>query len=528
MRVSSVATSQGGSLCGVLAIALSMLVLGAAPASADVSAVTAATSTQVQAGATATLQGLSVTADAGTDVVVNLSTTEGSLTVNTATGVSVSYGYSASGTELAFSGSVAQANSALASVTLTTSSGQKGSAATVTISARSVDTLTYSAETGHYYKYVAASGISWSAARSAALSSSYRGQSGYLATVPSAGVNDLIASRIQNAQSVWLGGIGIAYSGSPGREWKWADGPRAGQVFTRCTTTVGACDYIDSGSFYYAWASGEPNNSSSNEPSIVTNWSGTSGAWNDLKDASTGTSGYVVEYGSEVVGASGWTGVYSASSVVAIAGTPGSPTSVSASPGEGQATVSFSAPASDGGSAIDLYRVTRNPGAVETDCSSPCTITGLTAAQAYTFSVKAHNAYGWSGASSTASATPGVRPGAPAGVPTLMIVGAGPTASVSASGYPAPTFAVTSGALPSGVTLAATTGALGGSPTTTGVYSFVVTATNTYGNASATFTGDVESIPTIATSSLGTLRWHDAYDAMLSASAVPTETWSVT
>lgn len=528
MKVSVVMRSRVGSLLAVIAIAMSVLVAGAGSAHADVTGVSSTTTSQVEAGTTATLAGLMVTASVGTDVVVNLSTTKGTLSVDTGTGISLSYGYSSSGTELAFSGTRAQVNAALATVKLSTSASLKGQSATVSISARSVDTLTYSAETGHYYKYVAHSGISWSAARSAASSSSYRGQSGYLATVPSSSVNSLIASRIQGATSVWLGGIGMTNSGGYGRQWMWADGPLQNHVFTRCSNATGSCTFVDSGSFYYAWASGEPNNASGNEPSIVTNWNGTSGAWNDLADGSSGASGYVVEYGNRAFGADSWTGIYSDSSSVLLAGVPSAPTSVSANPGEGEASVSFSAPTSDYGSAIDLYRVTMNPGGVEQDCTSPCTFTGLTPAQEYSFTVKAHNAYGWSGASGTVTATPGIRPGTPSGAPTLLIVGNGPAASVTASGYPAPTYTVTSGSLPSGVTLNPTSGALGGAPTATGSFSFEVTATNTYGAKAATFTGDIESIPTIETTSFGTVRWSEPYDAMLSASAVPGETWSVT
>uniref|UniRef100_UPI0025C7414F fibronectin type III domain-containing protein n=1 Tax=Demequina sp. TaxID=2050685 RepID=UPI0025C7414F len=207
---------------------------------------------------------------------------------------------------------------------------------------------------------------------------------------------------------------------------------------------------------------------------------------------------------------------------------PDAPTALSAVPGERQVTVSFLAPPFDGGRVVDKYRVTSTPGGVQTECSSPCTLTGLTVGQTYTFTVQAHNEAGWSAASSEASATPGQSPGVPTGVPTLMILGASPSATVTAAGYPTPTFAVTAGVLPTGVTLDSTTGVLAGMPTTTGVYVFEVTATNLHGTASMTVMGSVESVPTISTTSLGTLQWSVAYDTTLAASAVPTATWSVT
>lgn len=53
----------------------------------------------------------------------------------------------------------------------------------------------------------------------------------------------------------------------------------------------------------------------------------------------------------------------------------------------------------------------------------------------------------------------------------------------------APTFAVTAGSLPAGVSLAPATGILSGTPSAAGAYSFTVTATDVYGNSgSAAYT----------------------------------------
>lgn len=83
---------------------------------------------------------------------------------------------------------------------------------------------------------------------------------------------------------------------------------------------------------------------------------------------------------------------------------PGAPTIGSAqSNAPGQATVSFTAPAANGGSAITSYTVTSNPGSITASgSSSPITVTGLTNGTSYTFSVKANNIAG-AGAASTAS-----------------------------------------------------------------------------------------------------------------------------
>jgi hypothetical protein len=82
---------------------------------------------------------------------------------------------------------------------------------------------------------------------------------------------------------------------------------------------------------------------------------------------------------------------------------PGAPTIGTATAGDTQASVTFTAPGSNGGSAITAYTVTANPGgATGTGAASPVTVTGLTNGVAYTFTVTATNAAG-TGAASAAS-----------------------------------------------------------------------------------------------------------------------------
>src|SRR6185369_16421750 len=71
----------------------------------------------------------------------------------------------------------------------------------------------------------------------------------------------------------------------------------------------------------------------------------------------------------------------------------GMPIIGTATPGNTSATVSFTAPASNGGSAITGYTITSSPGSITaTGSSSPITVTGLTNGTSYTFTVKATNA----------------------------------------------------------------------------------------------------------------------------------------
>ncbi|MBR7784871.1 IPTL-CTERM sorting domain-containing protein, partial [Undibacterium sp. LFS511W] len=50
---------------------------------------------------------------------------------------------------------------------------------------------------------------------------------------------------------------------------------------------------------------------------------------------------------------------------------PGAPTSVSATAGTGSATVTFTAPASNGGAAITTYTATSSPGGFTGSCTGP-------------------------------------------------------------------------------------------------------------------------------------------------------------
>ncbi|SET40455.1 fibronectin type III domain-containing protein [Stenotrophomonas indicatrix] len=84
---------------------------------------------------------------------------------------------------------------------------------------------------------------------------------------------------------------------------------------------------------------------------------------------------------------------------------PTAPTMGTATAGDGQATVTFSAPASSGGAAITGYTVTANPGgATGTGGGSPITVTGLTNGVSYTFSVTATNSAGTGSGSSASNA----------------------------------------------------------------------------------------------------------------------------
>ena len=99
---------------------------------------------------------------------------------------------------------------------------------------------------------------------------------------------------------------------------------------------------------------------------------------------------------------------------------PGPPTNVTAVPGVEQATVSWTAPASDGGSPVTQYTVVSSPdalSAVVDGLTLSATVTGLTSGKSYAFTVTAANAVGAGSPSAVSNAVAPVPPPTPTPVP---------------------------------------------------------------------------------------------------------------
>ena len=117
---------------------------------------------------------------------------------------------------------------------------------------------------------------------------------------------------------------------------------------------------------------------------------------------------------------------------------PGAPTDAAAAAGDGQATVSFTAPAT-GGAPVTSYTVTGSPGGqTASGAASPIVVTGLTNGTTYTFTVTATNVAGAGPPSAPSNPiTPGV---AGTGPPSTIAPGTGPGTGCDAEPV-APTFA---------------------------------------------------------------------------------------
>jgi hypothetical protein len=210
---------------------------------------------------------------------------------------------------------------------------------------------------------------------------------------------------------------------------------------------------------------------------------------------------------------------------------PARPTAPNATPGDTEVTVTWTKPTT-GGSTITFYTVKSSTGTrtcTWTSTSGPltCTVTGLTNGKSYTFTVTAHNSVGTSPPSSASNA---VVPRSSPLITTSSLppgtVGTEYSTQLALTGGNAPfKWTVTSGKLPPGLELDATTGAIAGTPTPTfstapytASYDFKITVTDAYTlTSSRTLTIKVMSTgtPLITSTSLPAGTTGTAYSAQL-------------
>ena len=180
----------------------------------------------------------------------------------------------------------------------------------------------------------------------------------------------------------------------------------------------------------------------------------------------------------------------------------GAPTGVSGTSGNTQVALSWTAPVSDGGSAITGYVVTPSIGGVAqtpttfSSAATTQTLTGLTNGMAYTFTVAAINGAGTGpGSTPSGAVTPATTPSAPtivSGTGLFFNVTLSWTAPASDGGSPITGYIVTpylGGVAQTPTTFSSTATTQSVSVLIAGLYTFTVTAVNGVGDGAASAQG---------------------------------------
>lgn len=205
------------------------------------------------------------------------------LRFSTTSGVSASTGYNLASnfTRISFTGTQANVNTVLASLKVNTGSVPGNVYIAVTATENPAGYF-YLPTNGHFYRPIS-TGATYTNARSAALSTSFKGQQGYLVTITSSDEDAFIYNNVPQSQ-IWFALTDEVQEGY----WRIDAGPEAG---TLIKTANGQYTGNIAGQ-YNNWAGGEPNNAG-NEDYAVTKWNGSQ--WNDLPN--NYSCPYVIEYG---------------------------------------------------------------------------------------------------------------------------------------------------------------------------------------------------------------------------------------
>ena len=204
--------------------------------------------------------------------------------LSTTTGLTPASGYTMTGnkTRLAFTGTMANINAALATLKVNTNA----TAGNIQISVSATVNPTgyfYNPSNGHFYRPIS-TGATYSNAKLLSSQQTFKGQQGYLVTITSADEDAFIFANVPQA-SIWFALTDEIVEA----QWRIDAGPEAG---TLIKTSNGQTAGNIQGQ-YNNWAPGEPNNAG-NEDYAVTKWGGGS-QWNDLPNHFS--CAYVVEFG---------------------------------------------------------------------------------------------------------------------------------------------------------------------------------------------------------------------------------------
>jgi hypothetical protein len=203
--------------------------------------------------------------------------------LTTTTGLTAASGFTLSGnkTRLVVTGTMANINTALASLKVNTGSVRGNVALSVAATVNPTGYF-YNGVNGHFYRPIS-TGATYINARTLASQQTFKGQQGYLVTITSADEDAFIFNNVPQS-NIWFA---LTDEASEAR-WTIDAGPEAG---TLIKINNGQLNGNIPGQ-YNNWAPGEPNNSG-NEDYAVTKWNGSQ--WNDLPNHFSNP--YVIEFG---------------------------------------------------------------------------------------------------------------------------------------------------------------------------------------------------------------------------------------
>jgi hypothetical protein len=203
--------------------------------------------------------------------------------LTTTTGLTPASGYTMSGnkTRLAFTGTQANINNALATLKINTTA----TAGNIQISVSATVNPTgyfYNPSNGHFYRPIS-TGATYPNAKTLSSQQTFKGQQGYLVTITSADEDAFIFNNVPQNQ-IWFALTDEVVEG----QWRIDAGPENGTLI-KTSNGQTAGNIVGQ---YNNWAGGEPNNSG-NEDYAVTKWNGSQ--WNDLP--AHFSCPYVIEFG---------------------------------------------------------------------------------------------------------------------------------------------------------------------------------------------------------------------------------------
>ena len=193
------------------------------------------------------------------------------------------FNFSGNKTRLVFTGTMANINTALATLKVNTT----GTAGNIQISVSATVNPSgyfYNPTNGHFYRPIS-TGATFANAITLSSQQTFKGQTGYLVTITSNDEDLFIFNNVPQS-NIWFAADDRATEG----RWVISAGPEVGTLLkTSNGQTAGNVQGV-----YNNWAGGEPNDWGGNEDAAVTKWGG-GFFWNDLSVANVNP--YVIEFG---------------------------------------------------------------------------------------------------------------------------------------------------------------------------------------------------------------------------------------